>query len=228
MNSSSFAHRQRGQSATGCGVVSAELGTAFRHCRIIGQDTLRFAELETLQRLGGASTMMFEPVIRLSSAWSSVSGRLGVHLFEGRLTVADMNRMQMIGDEWRRKNTMKTADLSIIYPSDSRMTTEERTRMAQLIKHDEQFRVAAATVILADGMLAAVQRSILTGLVLVAFPPHPAKVFATTAEAVHWLLPHIWRLQGPGLTTADALVAISELCAEFQARPESQALTKPR
>jgi hypothetical protein len=172
--------------------------------------------------------MKVEPVIRLSSAWSSVCGRLGVHLFEGRLTVADMNRMQAIGDEWRRKNAIKTVDLSIIFPSDSRMTNEERTRMAQLIKQGEEFRVAAATVILAEGMLAAVQRSILTGLILVAFPPHPAKVFATTADAVSWLMPHVSMLQGPGLTSADMLGAVSELCAEFQARSESQTHAKLR
>jgi hypothetical protein len=172
--------------------------------------------------------MKFEPVIRLSSAWSSVSGRLGVHLFEGRLTVADMNRMQTLGDEWRRQNAVKTVDLSIIFPSDARMTTEERTRMAQLIKRGEELRVAAATVILAEGMLAAAQRSILTGLILVAFPPHPAKVFARTADAVNWVLPHVLMLQGPGLTSADVLGAVSELCDEFQARPESRALAKVR
>lgn len=170
--------------------------------------------------------MRFEPVIRLSSSWSSISGRLGVHLFEGRLTVADMNRIQSIGDEWRRRNAVQTADLSIIFPSDARMSTEERTRMAELIKHHEQFRAAAATVILAEGMLAAVQRSILTGLILVAFPPHPAKVFATTAEAVHWVVPHLRKLQGPGLTSGDVLASVSGLCDEFQARPESQALAR--
>jgi hypothetical protein len=147
-------------------------------------------------------------------------------LFEGRLTVTDMNRMQAIGDEWRRKNAFKSVDLSIIYPSDSKMTNEERTRMAQLIKHGDEFRTAAATVILAEGMLAAVQRSILTGLILVTRPPHPAKVFATTAEALRWVLPHVSMLQGPGLTSADVLGAVTDLCAEFQARPESRTLAK--
>jgi hypothetical protein len=172
--------------------------------------------------------MRFEPVIRLPSAWSSAAGRLGVHLFEGRVTVADMDCIQRLGDEWRRKNTVKTVDLSIIYPSDDRMTPEERTRMAQLIKRHEEYRVAAATVILAEGMRAAVHRSILTGLILVAFPPHPAKVFATTFEAVNWVLPHLRKLEGPGLTSGDVLASVSELCDEFQARPESEALAKSR
>lgn len=170
--------------------------------------------------------MKFEPVIRLASVWSSAFGPLAVHLFEGRLTVADMNRMEVIGYEWRRQHAVKTVDLTIIFPSDAGMTTEERVRMAQVIKRGEKFRVAAATVILAEGMKAAVHRSILTGLNLVAFPPHPAKVFATTAEAVDWILPHLHMLEVPGLASADVLPAISELCAEFQARPESYARAK--
>ena len=93
--------------------------------------------------------------------------------------------------------------------------------MAELIKRWESFRIAAATVILAQGLLAAVHRSVLTGLLLLAFPPHPAKVFATTGEAVTWLLPYVNALSGPSIDSAEMLSAVSGLCAEFQARARS-------
>jgi hypothetical protein len=160
--------------------------------------------------------------------WSSAYGRVGVHLFEGALTLADMSRMEMIGEAWRRRNPAKTSELSIIYPSEARMTNEERMRLAQVIKRGESYRNAAATVILAEGMLGALQRSLLTGLILVAYPQHPAKVFATVHEAVGWLLPHALKLEGPRITSAELLAAISELCAEFQARSESPSLASPR
>ena len=42
--------------------------------------------------------MHFEAITQLPTAWTMASGRFGVHLFEGALTVDDMVGMQRRGD----------------------------------------------------------------------------------------------------------------------------------
>lgn len=162
--------------------------------------------------------MLFEPVIRLPTAWTSVANRFGVHLFEGQVTVSDMDRMQQVGDEWHRKNPGQLVEMAVVFPSDTRMTGDERSRMVQLIKHWEKHRVASATVILAGGMVGAMHRSVLTGMMMLAPSPHPAKVFATMTDATGWLLPHIQKLCGPGATKSAVDNALSELTVRFKAR----------
>jgi hypothetical protein len=98
------------------------------------------------------------------------------------------------------------------------MTGDERSRMAKLIKRWEQDRVASATVILAQGMLGAMQRSVLTGLQLVARPPHPQKVFSEIAPAVQWLTPYIHEAGGPKVSHTALLASVEALCVSFQAR----------
>jgi hypothetical protein len=158
------------------------------------------------------------PIIQVPAGWTAVAGRFGVHVFEGHLPVSDMDRMQKLGDEWFRKNPGKLVELVIVYPSRAMMSAEERHRMTQLIKRWEAHRVAAATVILATGMLGAVQRSVLTGLLMIAPPPHPSKVFSDLSEAVTWLLPHVAALSERPITEEHLRAAVEELCAAFRAR----------
>jgi hypothetical protein len=73
-------------------------------------------------------------------------------------------------------------------------------------------------VILATGMLGAVQRSVLTGLLMIAPPPHPSKVFSDLSEAVTWLLPHVAALSERPITEEHLRAAVEELCAAFRAR----------
>jgi hypothetical protein len=160
----------------------------------------------------------FEPLFQMPTAWTSVSGRFGVHLFEGRVTLEDMQRMKTLGDQWYRRNPGKLVELAVVFPSDTRMTSEERTGMAQLIKHWEGVRIASATVILASGMLGAMHRSVLTGMTMLVPPPHPARVFAQIADAMSWLLPHLRVACGADVMPGSALSAVEGLCAAFQAR----------
>ncbi len=165
--------------------------------------------------------MKLEPLIQIPSAWTGNAKRFWVHVFEGRVTVDDMNRLEVAGRGWYRKNPGPTVELVIIFPSDARMTSEERTRMAKLIKQWQSVRVASATTILADGMRGAMHRSVLTGLLLLAPPPHPAKVFSRVADAVTWLHPHVRSASDPSLTYAEMQSGVEAFCAEFKARPES-------
>jgi hypothetical protein len=166
--------------------------------------------------------LKLEPIIQITPAWTAISGRFGVHVFEGRLSIADMNRMQTIGDEWYRKNPGRLVELVIVYPSKALMTNEERKRMTLLIKRWERHRDASATVILAEGLLGAMQRSVLTGMLMIVPPPHPSKIFSGITDAVTWLYPHIAPLCPEAGTRDVAVAAVNELCREFKCRPEAR------
>ncbi|HVU03049.1 MAG TPA: hypothetical protein VHE30_14915 [Polyangiaceae bacterium] len=162
--------------------------------------------------------MTFEPIIQIQPAWTLVCGRFGVHFFEGDLSVADMDQMQREGDAWFGRHRDRIVELVVILPSRSVMSTEERRRMIGLIKHWEDHRVAAATVILAEGLLGAMHRSVLTGLLMLAPPPHPAKVFGDVAEAVTWLQPHVRSVCPEAVSARVVLDAVRKLEAAFRAR----------
>jgi hypothetical protein len=161
--------------------------------------------------------MKLEPIIHLPNMITGMWQRLGVHAFEGTLTLDDMARIEAAGSLWHKKNPGKLVELVIIFPSDARMSGEERARMAGIVKRREGARIASATVVLASGLTGAMHRSILTGLHMMAPPPHPTKVFGATSDAVTWLAPHVQSLCGPEATRDDLLAAIEALCATFRA-----------
>lgn len=162
--------------------------------------------------------MKLEPLIQIPVAWTGFRAGLGVHLFQGHVTLADMDRLDAFGVQWHRKNAGKLVEMSIVFPSESRMTREERTRMAQIIKRWEHQRVASATVILAQGMLGSMHRSVLTGLLMLAPPPHPTKVFGAVADALTWLAPYLRSLEGFDAAPGEVVAAVAELTSAFQAQ----------
>jgi hypothetical protein len=157
-----------------------------------------------------------EPLIEMQNIWSGVWRRFAVHMFHGHLAVEDMARLENIGVQWLKKNPGKLVEMVMIYPSDAvGMTSEERSRMARVIKRWEDIRTASATVILATGILGSVQRSVLTGLQVIAPPPHPTKVFATAADAVRWLTPYVQDVCGMDARHNDLVVAVEEMSGRF-------------
>ncbi len=166
--------------------------------------------------------MRFEPVIAMPSAWTSVIGQFVLHMFEGHLGLADMERMEELALKWLAKNPKQHVEMVVIMPSSARMSIEERQRMVRLIKQGEHARTAASTVILADGLLGSVQRSVLTGLMLLAPPPHPHKVFASAHASVRWLYPHVLELM-PGVELDALQVAVDVHLAMFKTRTEKVA-----
>jgi len=77
--------------------------------------------------------------------------------------------------------------------------------------------MASATVVLASGLQGAMHRSVLTGLQMIAPPPHPTRVFGALREAVTWIAPHVQALCGVDTTPEELLATIEELCARFRA-----------
>ena len=163
--------------------------------------------------------MKFEPLIRTATTWSSVFDRFAVHLFEGHVTLADMDHMQLIGERWNLQHPGKRVEMAVIFPSEARMTHEERVRMSRLIKLGEAHRTASATVILAQGMLASMQRSMLTGMMMLAPPPHPAKVFGTIADSLKWLEPHVQEAcRSVALGPEELTLGVNSHLTQFRAR----------
>jgi hypothetical protein len=161
---------------------------------------------------------MFEALVQQPNMVAAVWRRFGVYLFEGKVTVDDMARMESHGAHWFRKNPGKIVEMVVIYPSETRMNSEERARMGKVIKRWEDHRVASATVILATDLVGSMQRSVLTGLQLIVRPPHPTKVFGTPADALMWLAPHIAEVCGVDATYAKLSEGVAELQAKFASR----------
>ena len=97
--------------------------------------------------------MQLEPIIHLPNMITGMWRRLGVHAFEGTLTLDDMARIEAAGELWHRKNPGKVVEMVVIFPSEARLSGEERARMARIIKRWESVRTASATVVLASGLL---------------------------------------------------------------------------
>jgi hypothetical protein len=146
--------------------------------------------------------MKLEPIIQLPTMMTASWRRFGVHVFEGELTLDDITRLDAAGSGWHKKNPGKVVELVIIFPSEARMSGDERSRLGAVIKR---------------GLAGAMHRSILTGLQMFAPPPHPAKIFGATAEAVTWLAPHVQGLCGADATRDDLMAAVDDLCGAFKA-----------
>jgi hypothetical protein len=163
--------------------------------------------------------MTLEPIIDTPFLMTGLWRRFGVHLFEGKVTVADMNDIETRSEAWHAKIRGKLVEMVVIFPSDARMTSEERTKMTRIIKRWEAARTASATVILAEGLRGSMHRSVLTGMQMIVPAPHPTKVFGAIDDAVRWLAPHVGELCGKE-ATAEALVdAVDGLVKRFEARP---------
>lgn len=163
--------------------------------------------------------MTLEPLIRMPRAWTFVWQRFGAHFFQGALTVADMDALESEGDRWHAAHPGQLIEMVVIFPSDARMNGAERERMVRLIRRRERSRVASATVVLAEGITGAMHRSVLTGLSLIARPPHPAKVCANLPDAIAFLMPHLRAVCDARATHATVLVALERARTEFEARP---------
>jgi hypothetical protein len=168
--------------------------------------------------------MKFDPILHLPNMITGMWRRFGVHAFEGPLGLEDMDRIEAAGDLWHRKNPGKMVEMVIIFASDARMSGDERARIAGIVKRWEGIRTASATVVLASGLMGALHRSILTGLQMVAPPPHPTKVFGAMPEAVDWLMPHIEALCGVDTARGELLAGIDDLYATLRPRGKERSV----
>jgi len=161
--------------------------------------------------------MTLEPALRSANMITGVWRQFGVHAFEGTLTPDDLARMETFGNLWHTKNRGKVVEMVVIFPSEARMGGEERARIAKIIRRWEMTRTASATVVLGSGLVGSMQRSVLTSLMMIAPPPHPLKVFGTTADAARWLAPYVQAACGVDATAEGVGAAIDVLCASFRA-----------
>jgi hypothetical protein len=160
--------------------------------------------------------MKLEPIIELPSMTTGTWRHFGVHVFQGTLTIDDMVRIDHAGNLWHRKNPGRVVEMVLVLPSEARLSGEERARMVSIIKRWESVRIASATVVLASGLLGSMHRSVLTGLQMIAPPPHPTKVFGVVAEAVTWITPHVQAVCGADATPEALMSAIEAQLATFR------------
>ncbi len=166
-----------------------------------------------------APLMRFDPIIEMPFLLTGLWKRFSVHLFEGKVTVADMEEIERRSVVWHDKIRGKLVEMVVIFPSDAKMTSEERTKMTQIIKRWEKDRAASATVILAQGLVGSLHRSVLTGMQMLVPSPHPAKVFGASGDGVKWLAPHVRELCGSEATHEALESGVADLAARFAARP---------
>ena len=162
--------------------------------------------------------MDLEPLLEKPYLATGLWRQLAVHLFQGKVTLADMDELEADSALSHARVKAKLVELVVILPSKAEMTHEERVRMARIIKRWEKQRVASATVVAAEGLLASIHRSVLTGLQLLVPPPHPTKVFASTPLALRWLEPYVKEVCGPEATTGALVDAVEGLQKRFATR----------
>ena len=168
----------------------------------------------------------FEPIIEMPCLVTGLWKRFSVHLFEGKVTVEDMEEIERRSEAWHAKIPGKMVEMVVVFPSDARMTSEERAKMAHIIKRWEGSREASATVILAQGLVGAGHRAVLTGLQMLVPAPHPVKVFGATNDAIVWLAPHVRKLSGPDATPEALAAALDDLSTRFRQRASTPSLKK--
>jgi hypothetical protein len=117
--------------------------------------------------------------------------RLTLFVVDGHTPIENLERLRTTVLTWVKQHPEKTVSLIVLYPTPEGMSAEERAVMTRLMKETHHTRLASATVVMAEGILGALHRSILTGLTFVAPPPHPAKVFATVSDALRWVGPRL-------------------------------------
>lgn len=193
--------------------AGANLGSVVR-CKLEWQRSVRSRR----SKFWHHSFMVFEHLLQIPSAWISVHDRFAVHLFEGRVSSDEIDEMQRLGERWNARHPEKRVELVVIFPSDARLSHEERARWARVVKLGEAYRSATATVITADGILASLQRSMLTGLTMLAPPPHPSKVFGKVADAMEWLAPHLRATCNPSVNVDELAHALRDHLASFARR----------
>ncbi len=162
--------------------------------------------------------MQFEPIIEIPCLATGLWRRFAVHIFEGKLTLENMAELEAASEAWHAKLHGKLVEMVVIHPSQSKMTSEERKRMTGIIKRWEHTRAASATVILAQGLLGSLHRSVLTGLQMIVPAPHPTKVFGSTEDALQWLAPSVQKTCGPEARVEALSSAVAALSDHFQKR----------
>jgi hypothetical protein len=122
---------------------------------------------------------------------------LVVWVVDGHTPLDELKRLRSHVAEWtRERGGRKNVTLVVLHAARTTMSSEERASVARMIDETKRSRVASSTVVLADGLVGALHRSILTGFTIVVPPPHPTKVCADVATAIAFLHPHVESLCG--------------------------------
>jgi hypothetical protein len=127
------------------------------------------------------------------AAWKG----LVVWVVDGHTPLEELERLRVVVRDWmRERGSAKNVSLVVIHANSTTMSGEERRTVAKIVEDTKSSRIASANVVVSSGVVAALHRSILTGLSLLVPPPHPVKVFANVSPAIRFLHPYIEALCG--------------------------------
>jgi hypothetical protein len=124
--------------------------------------------------------------------------QLVLWVVDGHTPLDELEQLRRLVHAWYvDQGDAKNVTLVVIHGTNTTMNADERRAVARMIDETKSSRVASATVVLGDGMVGALHRSILTGFSFLVPPPHPVKIFARVEPAVVFLHPFIEALCGP-------------------------------
>lgn len=137
--------------------------------------------------------------------------RVIVWVVEGHTPVATLEALRLrLAVLSRERGDEKHVALTVLYPSDSAMSAEERRSVARMIDETKHRRLASATAVLAQGMMGAVHRSILTGMSILVPPPHPNRITSSIEDAVAFAHPFVVQSSG-AVAMADLRTMVEDL-----------------
>jgi hypothetical protein len=157
------------------------------------------------------------------AAWKG----LVVWVVDGHTPLDELERLRVLVRGWtRERGAAKNVTLVVIHASSTTMSTEERRSVARMVEETKSSRLASSTVVAAAGVVAALHRSILTGISLLVPPPHPVKIVANVPAAVRFLHPYVEVLCGR-VPPAEIESFVARLHAEILAHRRVAASPSP-
>lgn len=146
-----------------------------------------------------------------------------IWVVEGHTPLEQLERLRLrIGAIARERGNEKHVALTILHPSDSAMSSEERASVSKMIDETKHRRLAAATAVLAQGVMGSVHRSILTGMSLLVPSPHPNRIAATEEAAIKFIHPYVLQSSG-AITEAEIRGMSAELYELLHAEKKRRA-----
>lgn len=116
---------------------------------------------------------------------------------DGHTPLDELERLRALALARMKEHPEKGVSLIVLHGTRSTMSSEERRSVTQMIDQTKHTRVASSTVVLGRGVIGSLHRSILTGMSIIAPPPHPVRICADVPAAIEFLHPYIEAVAGP-------------------------------
>ena len=117
--------------------------------------------------------------------------RCSVSVVRGSVTIPDIEALERGFEAYMSEHPGKHVTFSYVLPSDDRLDAKVRDRIKVMMDNYGADTLAAAYVIPADGLTGALQRSILTSIMMLTRGAYPRKVFKSLEDGCAWGAGHL-------------------------------------